>query len=213
MQPPGARERHLRDVQEAGVSVPQFYAVPAGLGPLRGSIVRVALSKQGIVEVPLGSNRGPEVDKHLPDWVIKTPIAEPWCCFFCFKVAQEALGKFPLGRWHGSCSRAWSEALRQGVAVRNETGRLPYPGDAFLINGPDPVDPDDFRHIGLVMRVAADGSAINTLEGNCGQRVRYGTRSLVDGQIGGWIDFAPSERPSFERGLLPAPVVGAQATR
>jgi hypothetical protein len=194
------------------MTVPVFNGVPNGLGHKRALIIGVALQKQGIVEKPLGSNRGPEVERLIPAWAIPDdPKARgpAWCCFAAFKIAHEATGAFPLGRWHGSCTKAWKAAQKAGVAVRNDGTRVPYPGDAFLIG-----EGDDMRHIGIVYRVAVDGSAINTLEGNCGQRFRCGTRSLVDGQIAGWIDFVPSERPDgFERGLNGAPVTGAQATR
>lgn len=196
------------------MSVPQFHSLPGGLGPKRSAILRVAMSKQGIVEDPIGSNGGARVNALLPAWVIKSPTREPWCCFSAFKVAEEALGAFPLGKWHGSCSRAWADALRQGVAVRNDGGRLPYPGDLFLVNGPDPDDPDDMRHIGVVHWVSADGTTINTQEGNCRHRWMCGQRSLTDGQIGGWIDTAPDEHPdSFERGLVAAPWTARSPTR
>ena len=43
-------------------------SLPAGLGPQRTRILQVALQEHahGVVEVPNGSNRGPEVDKYLP---------------------------------------------------------------------------------------------------------------------------------------------------
>ena len=192
---------------------PDRHPLPTGIGPKRNAILVVALAQRGIVEQPIGSNRGTTpnggVDKFLPDWARTTP-GPAWCCFCAFWIAKAALGKFPLDRHHGSCTKAWKAAQAAGVFVENDGTRVPYPGDAFLIRK----DADEMRHIGIVCRVAADGSAINTAEGNTGQKFKVGTRSLTDGSIAGWIDFVPSEHPDgFERGLVEAPNTGAAATR
>ncbi len=186
---------------------------PAGLGPKRTKIITVAAAQVGLAEEPIGSNRGPGIDKFIPNWARTTP-GPAWCCFCVWWVARQALGADPFDRHHGSCTKAWAAAIKAGFAVRNDGTRVPYPGDAFLVNGANAVDPDDMRHIGYVFRVSADGTEINTLEGNTGHRFKLGRRALNDGEIGGWIDFVPDEHPDgFERGLVAAPWTARSPTR
>jgi peptidoglycan hydrolase-like protein with peptidoglycan-binding domain len=185
--------------------------IPAGIGPQRRRILEVALEQHGIAERPPGSNRGQVpnggVDKFLPSWAITEP-GPAWCCFFVSWVCKEALGRYPLGRVQGSCTKAWSAALGLGIAQPKTEAARPRPGDAFLI-----AHGADMAHIGFVYRVAADGSAINTVEGNCGNRVKVGKRSLLDASIAGWIDMVPDELERGELGLVEAGEVGRDATR
>lgn len=186
--------------------------IPHGLGPKRTAILQVAFRQIGIVEQPLGSNRGKDVEKFMPNWAIPADPHTPgpaWCCFSAFWVANQALGKYPLGRHHGSCTKAFKEAKTFGMFVRNDGIQVPYPGDAFLVG-----KGEEMHHIGITYRVAPGVGEINTLEGNCGQRFKLGRRSLTDGEIAGWIVFVPDEHPDgFERGLVEAPWTARSPTR
>ena len=88
-------------------------------------------------------------------------------------------------------------------------GNRPFPGDAFVME-----HGDGTGHIGFVLRVSADGTTINTVEGNCGNRVKVGLRSLSAHDIVGFIDNVPDEtREDFERGVLSASAVENASTR
>ena len=190
--------------------------IPMGISEERARILGIALGEHNVREKPNGSNRGPGIDKYLPTWAQTRP-GPPWCCFFVSWVTKQALGQYPLGRNHGSCARAWKAAQERGMAWpkykivdtpghRNPTH--PIPGDAFYMRfGPTK------GHIGFVYRVSADGKTINTVEGNCANRVKIGRRRLDD-RVYGIIDFFDGEESSrFERGLIEAKDVGKDRTR
>lgn len=188
-------------------------AIPAGIGPLRRRILEVALAEHanGVAERPMGSNRGPELDKYLPDWVTKSAEPGPaWCCFFYSWVVKEALGDWPLGGREGSCGKARERAGTLGI-WRPKTMRAahPLPGDAFVFD-----HGEGKGHIGFVLRVSKDGSEINTLEGNCANRVKLGVRRVDASDLAGFIDNVPSEHPvEFERGVVSAASVVGETTR
>jgi hypothetical protein len=188
--------------------------VPKGLQPQRTKILEVALAEhaKGVKEEPDGSNRGPDVDRYLPDFMRARPPGPAWCCFFYSWVMNAALGKYPLGKREGGCKAARELAGNLKLWIpkfQAQAQKRPFPGDAFLMD-----KGGDHGHIGLVLRVSADGSRINTLEGNCGNRVKLGLRDVGDPQIAGFIDNVPEESSTdFERGVVQAPKVGADATR
>ena len=70
-----------------------------------------------------------------------------------------------------------SKTLATGEAQRLGNGQSefsPVPGDAFVM-----LYQDGTGHIGFVLRVVkANATAFNTLEGNCGNRVKVGCRQM-----------------------------------
>jgi hypothetical protein len=55
-------------------------------------------------------------------------------------------------------------------------------------------------HIGLNLRVSADDATIDTVEGNCANRVKIGRRRTAE--LGGFIDLRPLEHGTgWQRGL------------
>jgi hypothetical protein len=61
--------------------------------------------------------------------------------------------------------------------------------------------------------VADDGRSFNTVEGNCGNRVKIGRRSLGDPLLRGFINIV-GDRPDFLRGSLRgAKDLGTSGTR
>lgn len=185
--------------------------LPAGLGPLRTKILEVALAEHemGVQEQPSRSNRGPEVDKYLPEWARSVRVGPPWCCFFYSWVVKQALGQYPLGEREGSCARARRRAGERKLWRAKSMGAAPLPGDAFVID-----HGGGSGHIGFVLRVSEDGSEINTVEGNCSDRVKLGLRSLRTPHLLGYIDNVPGERPEqFERGVVKVGAVDRDNTR
>jgi hypothetical protein len=188
-------------------------APPRGLTPLRRRLLEVALAEhaRGVAELPDGSNRGPDVDRYLPGWLTERPGPGPaWCCFFYSWVVKSALHHWPLGQREGNCMQARARAGALGLwTPLGSRGERPLPGDAFVMNRGG-----GRGHIGFVLRVSQDGTQINTLEGNCGNRVKLGLRELRDSEISGFIDNVPSEAPlDFERGIVSAKPLGGASTR
>jgi len=181
-------------------------SIPAGLGPQRQRVLEVALQEhaRGVAEVPSGSNRGPELDKYLPQWA-KTQPGPAWCCFFYSWVVRSALDAWPLGAQLGSCRNARQRAGALGLYTPKGTrAERPIPGDAFLMDRGG-----GHGHIGFVLRVSDDRTTINTVEGNCGNRVKVGLRELSDPELVGFIDNVPSEATEgWELGVLSARRVG-----
>ena len=194
-------------------------AIPAGLTEGRNELLTIALDQHGIKEVPNGSNRSSSpkggIDKYLPSWGKKEgQNGPPWCCFFVSWVQKQAFGTYPLGRQEGSCANAW-ELAKGGMRYPNNGNRTPVPGDAFVMLYKEGGAFTGKGHIGFVLRVSADGGEINTVEGNCGNRVKLGRRPLAGSDIVGFIDpwKDGGNLQDFERGLIDARDVGDQGTR
>ena len=187
--------------------------IPAGLSDARTHMLMTALKEHDAKEQPNGSNRGPLVDRYLPQWCITQGGKGPaWCCFFVSFVTKESMGKYPLGGREGACWRAHLEAKKRGMWHPNDGSYVPRPGDAFvmLYKG------SKKGHIGFVLRVDPSDCRFNTVEGNCGNRVKLGLRDYDDDQrIAGFINFYGDESagPTFEYGIIEARDVGADGTR
>jgi hypothetical protein len=185
-------------------------SIPTGIGGLRERILQVALAEHArpVVEEPNGSNRGPFVDRYLPAWTKQPGKPGPyWCCFFYSWVIHEATGSWPLETDgpQGSCQtvRRLAGKLKRFAPKLIPNGR-PIPGDAFVMDRGG-----GHGHIGFVLRVNAERTQINTVEGNCGNRVKVGLRELSDPEIVGFIDNAPLENGSaFELGIAEATNLG-----
>jgi len=196
--------------------------IPRALSEQRRRILEVALGEYGVREKPMGSNRGPGIDKYLPKWWLNKPGKGPaWCCFFVSWVTKQVFGKYPLGRNHGSCKQAWRAAQERKMSWPkyrivdtpvHKNPLHPMPGDAFYMQwGPRT------GHIGFVYRVDERSEVINTIEGNCANRVKVGRRA-IDERIMGYIDFegddsAALDHCHFERGLIEVADVGRDGTR
>jgi len=177
--------------------------IPTGLSDDRNKILKIALSQHGIKEEPGGSNRGPGVDKYLPDFWLKNP-GPPWCCYFYSWVCLQALDKYPTGKREGSCIHLYEEAKGQGLWIPRGQGYGLIPGNAFIMTR---------KHIGFILRVSEDEKEINTIEGNCGNRVKIGLRD-IDDQISGFVVTTnTSTSTNFERGITKATNLSQDGTR
>ena len=116
-------------------------------------------------EVPVNSNRGPEVEAYLQR--VGVPPGNSWCCafvFWCFDEAAKSGGRpNPMVKTAG-CLDHWSRAKAAGT---------PLVGSREAVNSTDLVKPGMVfimdhgagkGHTGLVERV--DGGLITTIEGN-----------------------------------------------
>ena len=189
--------------------------LPEGIDGERLRILETAVREHGVREDAARPNRGNEVDKYLPSQYTRDHAAEgpPWCAYFVSWVLKEVYGRHLLGRPVASVHSAWGHAREAGRWVAKRAGHVPTPGDAFVILKNPPENGWCQGHIGLVLQVSADGQSFNTIEGNCGNRVKIGLRDMSDSKLRGFINVV-GDRPDFVRGALRgAQDLGRHATR
>ena len=148
-------------------SVPSTSAVAPSV--LVGAAIDFAVTQIGVLENPLGSNRGPEVDIYLRA-VNLNPASDsfPWCVaftHFCYKVAAESSGvENPhtrtagvLDHWAKAARNASARRVPKSEAVTNPA--LVRPGSLFIID-----TGGGTGHSGLVLANA--NGRLTTIEGN-----------------------------------------------
>lgn len=130
-------------------------------------VLQVAAGEEAkaVREVPVNSNRGPEVDAYLRSTGV--PLGLSWCCAFvywCFEQAAQAGGRHNPMVCTAGCLDHWNRAPARGAhrlpaASTKADPSLVQPGMVFIM---------DFGggrgHTGLVETVS--GGHIVTLEGN-----------------------------------------------
>lgn len=147
-------------------TVPASKRVAAGLV---AQVLVVAQSQIGVMEKPLGSNRGPQVDAYLKAAGLNpTKGSFPWCVAFtywCFQTAATNLARSnPHVRTAGVLDH-WNKAKGVPGAVRithaaaTNDPALVQPGQLFVMDYGG-----GMGHSGIVLAVA-DGRLV-TLEGN-----------------------------------------------
>jgi hypothetical protein len=169
---------------------------PAATG-LAGLALDVARTQIGVMEKPVGSNSGPEVDQYLASAGL--PPGNFWCMSFvhwCFdQAAKKAKIANPFPHT-GGCLDAWNRVraatpariLTAGQAAADPT--LVKPGFVFILdhgggNG----------HTGFVAGQA--GGALRTIEGNSNTTgsangvgvFELNRRSVMEDDLRGFLDF------------------------
>lgn len=143
-----------------------LFGAPSGsqgsLSPLAGKVLAIADSQVGVMEVPPGSNKGPQVDAYL-----KSVGLDPgfyWCAAFvywCFQQATTASGRSNPVLKTAGCLNHWNgtkgKRIPAGDAVQNPS--LLKPGQIFIIN-----HGRGAGHTGLIERV--ESGFLHTIEGN-----------------------------------------------
>jgi hypothetical protein len=170
--------------------------IPSGVA---GMALAVAVSQIGVMEVPLGSNRGPEVDDYLKTTGLALTAGKPgffWCMAFvywCFHKAGNGSTPFPKT---AGCLDAWNRVKRANpsrVLTRTQAIADPSkvkPGMVFILD-----HGGGAGHTGFVRRSA--GGALQTVEGNTnpiGSSNGLGVfelnrRKVMDSTLKGFIDF------------------------
>ncbi|MFK8083504.1 MAG: CHAP domain-containing protein [Granulosicoccus sp.] len=189
--------------------------IPDGVSETRRKILEIAAKEHGVCEDAGIPNRGKELDKYLPSEIRSDPSKKgpAWCAYFASWVTREAYGKHVLGKPVASVWTAYQRARQNDRWIQKGTAS-PIPGDLF-INLKDEHYKTKWTtgHIGFVLQVSKDGQSINTIEGNCGNRVKIGKRYLADPLTRGFINLV-GDTPSFTRGSLRGTRnLGASATR
>ena len=179
------------------VATPVFLPATGAAGAALG----VAISQLGVMEVPLGSNRGPQVDAYqIAAGLSLTPGAKGffWCMafvFWCFRESTPAGAVNPFPRTAG-CLDAWNRVkartpgnlLTRAQAIANPS--LVRAGMVFILD-----HGGGLGHTGFV-RQSVSG-ALRTVEGNTnvnGSSNGLGVfeltrRNIVNKQLRGFIDF------------------------
>jgi hypothetical protein len=144
--------------------------------PLLARVLWTASAEEAkhVREVPVNSNRGPQVDAYLTRAGAKP--GESWCCAFvywCFDEASRAMGRAnPMPRTAG-CLDHWERASAHGTkcipaADAVENPALVQAGLVFIMD-----HGNGLGHTGLVEKVA--GGLLTTIEGNTdGSKTREG---------------------------------------
>ncbi|HMQ68015.1 MAG TPA: CHAP domain-containing protein [Ignavibacteria bacterium] len=124
--------------------------------------LKIAVSQIGVMEKPLGSNRGPEVDKYLAS--VGLGPGQFWCMafvYYCFDKAAEKLGRNnPLVKT-GHCMTHWNSSNAKKILASNAVNNpsLVKPGQIFIIN-----TGGSSGHTGIVEKL--EGGFLHTIEGN-----------------------------------------------
>jgi len=147
-------------------TVPSTLQAPS---PLTKAVIAFANTQIGVLEDPLGSNTGPEVDKYLASvGLVHHDPKNFWCVaftYFCYQQAAHQLG-LPnphvktagvLAHWNKAKNQPGASRITKTDAVNNPG--LVTPGSLFIIdNG------GGFGHSGIVTGVVS--GLLETIEGN-----------------------------------------------
>ncbi len=177
---------NLRDAVEAAKTQP----TPVTGDGLGARALRVALGElaAGVAEVPLGSNRGPQVDLYTR---LVGTLGEPWCEAFesyCRRRAAGDGGADALG-YHGAVAGLWRAAVQADPGRAHDPTWAPRVGDCAIFRraGQDPRIGGE-GHVGRVETVPDGYGKFTTIEGNAGNRIARATRSVHDPDLVGWVE-------------------------
>lgn len=135
---------------------------------LLDAVIAKASSQVGVLESPLGSNRGPQVDKYiLAAGLDPTKGSFAWCAAFlcwCYQEAAKDLGVAnPMPKTAGVLA-LWNKSGEKGLfrvsrALASQQPQLVTPGMFFFLD-----TGQGTGHVGLVKSV--QGVVLRTIEGN-----------------------------------------------
>jgi hypothetical protein len=156
------------DAELAPPAVTPIQGAP-GLAAIRQGF---ALKEEQVVEVPLGSNRGPMIDQIEKRWGLS---GQPWCAMFVAECCLRAgLTQLPPHAAQPGVAGwiAWAQAT--GRIRLADASYIPEKGDLFCTGT---------THIGFVAGYIPETKQIETLEGNSSDRLRSGTRWAFRGGV------------------------------
>jgi hypothetical protein len=149
----------------------------------------------GVKEIPDGSNKGGEVDKYLAGMG-----GVPWCALFISWLFKQVTGRYPLMKLQAHVQTAINLAKKEGRFIpKGEKNYIPTPGDLVVWSFPK-----GFGHVSVVVATNEDGTKINTIGGNEGNRVKLGLRTVTrEPSLVGFIRlFDDSPPKDFKKELL-----------
>lgn len=199
------------DAQRSFIPQPETPAVDPGE---REKFLRTlyAMHKQGIREIPDGSNYGDGVTPLVNACGFNYGIF--WCLAALSAAWHNTFGSAPIGAMHVHCATFWNEALMRGL-TRTKQQYTPIPGDIAVYNYAGGLRTNGrligAGHVAAVARVSESGAQFNALEGNVGNRFKHSIRNVSERTLVGYVNlFADFKNPpKFERGVTSAPVIAA----
>jgi hypothetical protein len=138
----------------------------ASASPLAKEVIAFATTQIGVLEQPLGSNKGPEVNKYLAS--VGLSPGHFWCVaftYFCHQQAASNLGIVNphvktagvLDHWNRAKNQPGASRITTSAAVANPA--LVTPGSLFIID-----HGGGLGHTGIVTNVVS--GLLETIEGN-----------------------------------------------
>jgi hypothetical protein len=118
--------------------------LPFELSELRLGIISAAFSDLGVLEIPPGSNRGPEIDDY--NRAGGSPVGSYWCANAAAHWCRSAGAVTPGPGRDGSCDE-WVRMAKRLGTWREKSAYTPEPGDLILYGAPG-----DANHMGLIVR-------------------------------------------------------------
>lgn len=153
------------------------------------------MTQVGVMESPVGSNRGPEVNQYLAS--VEVGPGNFWCMafiHFCFKQAASDLqidNPFPKT---GGCLEAWRRASRLGKVITQSDAVKDFsrvkPGTVFILD-----HGGGLGHTGFIKSCIA--GSLRTIEGNSNPNgssngigvFELARRNVSNKGLKGFIDF------------------------
>jgi hypothetical protein len=138
------------------------HIITAAPNDLLSDVLDIARSQVGVMEIPAGSNEGPEVNKYQD--TVGIPHGDPWCMAFvywCFNQACKKL-KVPNPVYKtGSVIDEWNNAKAKKItaAAAKTNTSLVLPGQIFTIS-----TGGGYGHAGFIEKI--EGGLLTTIEGN-----------------------------------------------
>lgn len=172
----------------------------AAMGALPRRAVEIALAElaRGVQELPLGSNRGTDVDRYLigrrgdGQYLLDAGGGRgaPWCARFVLWCVEGAAADLSTT----SPTKGWGDLAsglkwRANAQLANRWRSDPRPGMVGIMVSPD----EKRRHVTLLLRVFGDGLACS-VEGNWRHRI-----AVVKRPASAYAGFVDLETPSSGR--------------
>lgn len=127
-------------------------------------LLEVAAKEVGVMEQPLGSNRGPRVDEYLRSVGLDpTKGSWPWCAAFCYWCFRTAIADIEIPMPTSFPPRTagvidhWNKT--NGYKFGAKSNYTANPGDIFLMD-----EGHGLGHMGIIEVVNKD--VLTTIEGN-----------------------------------------------
>jgi peptidoglycan hydrolase-like protein with peptidoglycan-binding domain len=170
-------------------------ATKPAAGDTRGRVLAIARSQIGVCEIPVGSNRGPQVDAyHRAAGLDPNSGDHPWCVSFVQWVFRQAFDNSPLYPTAG-VHALWKQRKIGSTAIvepDRANARTVRPGMVFALD-----TGGGKGHAGIVEDVDGARGTLLTLEGNTnngGSREGYGvfrrrSRKIAMPRLLGYIDY------------------------
>lgn len=197
------RDKHNKPLEADGIIGPLTWEslfdvlfkpnATAGSDLLREAL-SFAQSQVGVMEKPVGSNRGKEVEQYQLS--VGIPPGSFWCAafvYFCFNEAAKNLGAAnPLFKT-GGCLDHWNNSKADKIKAKDarDNPSLVKPGNIFIID-----HGNGHGHTGIVKRV--EGGRLITIEGNSNPNgssngigvFELDIRKVWQADLKGYLDYA-----------------------